>query len=692
MSSDFKSILGADGNALSFVNEKEIIRNNNLLGQNFQGINQTPLGLGVNDFRGNVTLSNINTFGKNLRYYFASKFYQLLAWSYVEYGLVRTIVDVPVEDGFRGGVTIKTDEFDEDELKKLSRLIKKRRDQAVAMRALKWARLFGGGAVIAKIDDQDPEEPLDLDSIGPETKVEFWAVNMWELIPNTIALDTVLHQNMEDPEFDYFMYYGNKIHKSRVHKCMGLDVPSILKWQLLGWGASVLEPFIRPFNQYLKTGDLTFEVLDEFKLDIFFIDGFKEAMASDEATQLMMKRVQYANGRKNFQHATVLSEKDKFEQRQLQFTGLAEIMTTNNIQIASVLRMPLTKVFGISAAGFSTGQEDLENYNMMVEGTVREPAEDLIRWMTDIRSQQLFETRPEDMEVEFKSLRVLGGVEEQNVKNGKATILDSARNRGDITQKEWREAANTSKIIDITLDTSDEMMAELEDEQEAKAFAEKPIGGEKGEGAGKSGGKGNVPTPPKPKAKGKVVSNLYNRILNAFSKPVIVTVGIVSGNKILTGKRRDNGLWVSPGGHMDPNETPEMAAIREAKEESGIEIQKEQLEKISSRTITSHRTGKDFDLHAYVARIPEEVEPTTDQDPDREIVEWKWVPIDVDMPELKPEARHAKDDEILGHLFSNGYTVNGPLWEKAKKIVEKEYGEIRWPIVMEIYEKMGGEK
>ena len=502
----FTKILGMDGNPISFVGEKEIVRNNwggGGLGGGWFSPGDSPFGGGFGFGGQRVTLSSVDTFAKNLRYYFVSRFYQILARAYVEYGLVRTIVDVPVEDGFRGGTTLKTDQLDEDDIKKLTRLMKKRRDHAVAMRALKWARLFGGGAVIVKVDDQDPEEPLELDKIGPDSNVEFWAVNMWELTPNVAALSEIEHKEEEDEQFDFFMYYGNKIHKSRVCKVMGLDVPSIIKWQLMGWGCSVLEPFIRPFNQYLKTSDLTFEVLDEFKLDVFFIDGFKEAMASDEALKLMMKRVHFANGRKNFQNATVLSEKDKFEQRQLAFTGLAEVMTGNNIQIASVIRMPLTKVFGISAAGFSTGQEDLENYNMMVEGTIREPAEALLSWMTDIRSQECFSMHPDDSEVEFKSLRTLGGVEEQNVKNGKATILDAARNRGDIDRKEYREAANASKLIDLSLDTSDEVMNLLEEQDQAQA--EMGMGGEDGGGEGAGGkGKGSGPTAPKPKAKGSV--------------------------------------------------------------------------------------------------------------------------------------------------------------------------------------------
>ena len=41
----------------------------------------------------------------------------------------------------------------------------------------------------------------------------------------------------------------------------------------------------------------------------------------------------------------------------------------------------------------------------------------------------------------------------------------------------------------------------------------------------------------------------------------------------------------------------------------------------------------------------------------------------------------------------NRYRVeNGPLWEKAKKHSQEEYGRIRWPFVMYLYQKMGGTK
>lgn len=47
---------------------------------------------------------------------------------------------------------------------------------------------------------------------------------------------------------------------------------------------------------------------------------------------------------------------------------------------------------------------------------------------------------------------------------------------------------------------------------------------------------------------------------------------VVKDGKILVGTRKDNGLVCGPGGHIEIGETPEDAAIRETREEFGINI------------------------------------------------------------------------------------------------------------------------
>jgi 8-oxo-dGTP pyrophosphatase MutT (NUDIX family) len=56
----------------------------------------------------------------------------------------------------------------------------------------------------------------------------------------------------------------------------------------------------------------------------------------------------------------------------------------------------------------------------------------------------------------------------------------------------------------------------------------------------------------------------------------------------------DQGLWIS-GGHVDPGETFEVAAVREAKEELGIDIKLTGLIRVEHSPYLQHgKTGKPF--------------------------------------------------------------------------------------------------
>lgn len=412
------------------------------------GISDAPYNFGPQQF--GTQLSSLGTIFKDMRWYLISNMRQPLSEAYVEIGLVQTIVDIPVDDALRGGVVIKTKQLDEDEIHKLHSVMEREEDLVVVAQAMKWNRLFGGAGILT-MTEQDYKMPLQ--PIKKDSKLQFRAGDLWEFYFD--------HQNVEgdgdpidNPDRDFYNFYSHQVHKSRVQILKGIQAPSFVRPRLRGWGVSVVESLVRSINQYLKANNLGFEVLDEFKLDIFKIKGFNSAMVQAGGAEKVYKRVQAANLQKNYQNALTMDTEDDYTQKQLSFAGIAEAMAGIRMQVASDMRMPLTKLFGISAAGFSSGEDDIENYNAMIEGTIRSKCKFDIIKMIELRCEQQFGFKPDDLTIEFKPLRVLSSEQEENVKTQKFARLQQAKTMGMMTDEEFKEACNHDNLLGIQIDTS----------------------------------------------------------------------------------------------------------------------------------------------------------------------------------------------------------------------------------------------
>jgi 8-oxo-dGTP pyrophosphatase MutT (NUDIX family) len=58
----------------------------------------------------------------------------------------------------------------------------------------------------------------------------------------------------------------------------------------------------------------------------------------------------------------------------------------------------------------------------------------------------------------------------------------------------------------------------------------------------------------------------------AISRDFTVAVFVVHAGRVLLHPHIKLGLWLPPGGHIEPNELPDEAALREVEEEAGIVI------------------------------------------------------------------------------------------------------------------------
>lgn len=410
-----------------------------------------------------TSLTNFEEIARMATYGLISTKPQILTNSYKNSSFVQIAVDLPVQDAFRdGGFTLDSQTLSADELIELEDFLQDKDDRTKLKDLARWGRLFGGGALVAGIgSDKIQKTPLNESSLY-EKEVNFFATDRWQCTPlgeSIYKAENFLLQDLAQQEDSI------TIHKSRLKVFVPKIEPYYIRNQLQGWGASILECIIPSLAQYIKANNVILELLDEAKIDILKIFGLSDILMSTDGEAAVKKRIRIFAEQKNFQSVGAMDAKDDYIQKQLTFGSLDQMIEKIMLLICSAIRVPYSKVFGRGASGFSSGEDDLENYNGMVMSTIREPLMPIIKWMLDIRCQQLFGRKIDDLVINWKPLRVLPETEEQNIKTQKINSYIQLCQLGVLSKKQVAEQLTTDKIILFKPEEIDTIDDELSPEQ-----------------------------------------------------------------------------------------------------------------------------------------------------------------------------------------------------------------------------------
>ena len=412
--------------------------------QIFPDIPAMPLG--INPTLGTAPIQSANPMFYNNRYYMITNMRTLLNEMYIEHGIIQTMIDQPVEDGFRGGFKIISSELSNDEIIELEKKIEETEAVEKLIEALKWNRLFGGAGLIINVAGEDPRDDFDIEAVGEGREIEFYSADRWELANNPYILTPTLTPNGQRVKDVNFNYYGIEINPSRVLILRGKPAPSLKRLQLQGWGMSELERLVSPMNKFLKNQNVIYELLDEAKLDVYSIDNYAGSVASGQE-EAVKKRIMLTNYMKSYLNALILDAEDKFDQKQMSMAGVSEVLREARYDIASAMKMPVTKIFGMSSAGFNSGDDDIENYNSMIERDVRTPAKNVIKTIIRLLCKATFDYIPEDIDIEFESLRIMKETEEEALRTSKYNRFRDLYINGLITKGEFYDLLNQENVI-----------------------------------------------------------------------------------------------------------------------------------------------------------------------------------------------------------------------------------------------------
>ena len=342
--------------------------------------------------------------------------------AYNKNSFLQTAVNQKVEDAFRNdGLIIDTKTLDTEELEMLRKVMDEEGDIEAIMDCIRWGRLYGGGVLIANTE-QDPSLPLDKKQLKGK-KLKFLASNRWQCYPQGIspfnAKSFIFTDAMDGINVKNNNVNAATIDKSRVGLYIGEKAPYLTRTILQGWNASIFEGILEPIESLLGGFNVTLELLSEAKIDIFKISELSSTLSSLGGDQKIRKRLEIATANKNYKSSLALDTNDDYEQKQMNFSGLPQLLQQFMYIFCGYLRYPVSKLFGIGSSGFSSGEDDLENYNGTVDSEVRIPARQLITWVVNLRCLQLFGRELPDFRPRWRPLRVMSEKDQAEINSRK---------------------------------------------------------------------------------------------------------------------------------------------------------------------------------------------------------------------------------------------------------------------------------
>ncbi|MDO8800060.1 anti-CBASS protein Acb1 family protein [Phenylobacterium sp.] len=331
-------------------------------------------------------------------------------------------------------------------------------------KALTWARLYGGAALILGVKQGSPDQPLTA-SAGLGALKYVHVVTRHQL--------TITEMD-SDPESDFFgqpLFYEMsslkgqvRIHPSRVIAFVGQPIPEGsmgVSGQDTFWG----DPLMQSVRDAVSNADLSqngiASLVHEAKIDTLSIPGLSNSLATVEYEQRLIKRLQVANLAKSLLNTRVLDSEEKWETRQLSFTGMPDLMDKFLQIVAGAADIPVTRLLGTSAKGLNaTGEGDNDNYDEMISARQEMDLRPCLERLDAILIPSALGSRPPEVHFIFAPLEKSDPKEQAEIADKRADTAKKYVDSGLVPLVAMAKAVQNGLIEDSTYPGLEAALAE----------------------------------------------------------------------------------------------------------------------------------------------------------------------------------------------------------------------------------------
>ena len=335
---------------------------------------------------------------------------------YVYNWLAAKIVDIPIDDATRKWRTLLIEDS------------KKKKDVEDAMvyydvkekltTAMKWSRVFGGSVIIAVMNNEDLEMPMDLTKIKKGSLSHFIVLDRHNVYHGPIDRK-ILSNNFGLPEFFTVSRQGQQIHHTRLLKFPGILSTLQETERRNYWGSSIFTKGWEPIRDSQTVSRSIAALIYEANVDIYKIKNLHQLVAENKDA-IVTKRLQIVHQMKSMLNGVVLDKDEEYDKKQNSFMQLAQIDDRFIQKVSGMSDIPVTRLLGTSPTGLNaTGESDMLNYYDNVQSKQENDIRPKLSWMDAIVMATTFgDTDP--LEYEWKPLKQLTEIEQSTVENTNA--------------------------------------------------------------------------------------------------------------------------------------------------------------------------------------------------------------------------------------------------------------------------------
>lgn len=386
--------------------------------------------------------------------------------------LFGKVVDIPADDMTRKWRTPKAPSLSIEQLEDFAQAEKDLKVRAAVNEALKWARLYGGSAIVMNVRDGLGElsDPLELNRVGKDSLESLVVLDRYDLTCHGVN-DRDVAENFRLPEF-YYLPRGVKIHHSRVIRFEGFKLPWNEFQRNNYWGGSVAE---RVYDEILNTKITTQSIASmifEASVDVIGVKDLFKAIMTKQSLNNLITRFELANTTKSINKALIIDkDNESFQKVPTNFSALPNLISEFLSVVAAAADIPATRMLGQSAKGFSaTGEGDLDNYYDMVSSKQETDLYDALGQLDAVLVPSVFGRPVDDWDFEFNPLQQMDEKEIAEINKMDTESARASYEAGAIKLSHWA-ALLQKKGTYPTLDSEYVEALEEIEEIEAEEFA-----------------------------------------------------------------------------------------------------------------------------------------------------------------------------------------------------------------------------